>query len=131
MKYFAQNETINNLIESAIEKLKGVVDTATIVGEKIVTEDGTTILPISKISVGYVVGGGEYSDRSSRRVANHFPMAGGSSGGMSVSPVGFIVEKDGDVSFVSVEDKSLYQTCLNLFNSILSKLKQGEKGEED
>ena len=41
------------------------------------TEDGTSIIPISKVTVGYVVGGGEYSDTSKKKTANRFPMTGG------------------------------------------------------
>ena len=130
MKFQEQNSTLNNLIENAMEKLKCLVDSSTIIGEKVVADDGTTIIPISKVSVGYVVGGGEYADLSSRRVANHFPMAGGSSGGMSLSPVGFLVIDGKGVKFINVENKSLYQTMLNLFNSLLEKLKNEEKGNE-
>lgn len=127
MKIYGENETINELIENAMEKLKGLVDSSTVIGDKVETVDGTTIIPVSKVSVGYVVGGGEYADLSSRRVANHFPMAGGSSGGMSVSPVGFLIEKNGELSFVNVENKTAYQTILNLFNTILEKLKKEAK----
>lgn len=129
MKIYEKSETINELIENAMSKLKGLVDSGTIIGDSIITEDGTTIIPISRVSVGYVVGGGEYADLSARRVANHFPMAGGSSGGMSVSPVGFLVEKNGIVSFVNVENKSTYQTILNLVNSFLQKMNQGAGDE--
>lgn len=127
MKIYGENETINELIENAMEKLKGLVDSSTVIGDKVETVDGTTIIPVSKVSVGYVVGGGEYADLSSRRVANHFPMAGGSSGGMSVSPVGFLIEKNGELSFVNVENKTAYQTILNLFNTVLDKLKKEAK----
>ena len=127
MKIYGENETINELIENAMEKLKGLVDSSTVIGDKVETVEGTTIIPVSKVSVGYVVGGGEYADLSSRRVANHFPMAGGSSGGMSVSPVGFLIEKNGELSFVNVENKTAYQTILNLFNTILEKLKKEAK----
>ena len=130
MKIYNDGETLNHLIENAMEKLKILVDTSTIIGDPVRAEDGTTILPISKISVGYVVGGGEYADLSSRRVANHFPMAGGSSGGMSVSPVGFLVVKKGEVEFVNVENKTMYQTILNLFNTLLEKLKKEGKKDE-
>ena len=129
MKFYTNSETINDLISSSMDKIKTIVDSSTIVGEKVVTDDGSTIIPISKISVGYVVGGGEYADLSSRRVANHFPMAGGSSGGMSVTPVGFLIESKGEVKFVNVENKSLYQTVLNMFNTLLSKVE--EKAEEN
>ena len=125
----------NDLISSAVDKIKTIVDSSTIIGESIVTPDETTIIPISKVTVGFVVGGGEYADLSARRVANHFPMSGGSSGGMSVSPVGFlIIKQSGDVDFVNVENKTLYQTVLNMFNSLLAKLEkdqQKEEGEND
>lgn len=122
MKYYSSSDNIQNLIDSAMDKIKTIVDSSTVIGEKVETSDGTTILPISRVSVGYVVGGGEYADLSSRRVANHFPMAGGSSGGMSLSPVGFLIVTEGDVKFVNVENKSLYQTILNLFNNLISKI---------
>lgn len=128
MKFYSSNDNINNLIGGAMEKIKTIVDSSTVIGEKVETSDGTTIIPISRVTVGYVVGGGEYADLSSRRVANHFPMAGGSSGGMSLSPVGFLIIGEGDVKFINVENKTLYQTILNTFNSILNKM--NEKAEE-
>ena len=134
MKYFSNNDNINKLIDGAMDKIKTIVDTTTIVGEKVETGDGTTIIPISKVTVGYVVGGGEYADLSSRRVANHYPMTGGSSGGTSITPIGFLVISEKDVSFVNVENKSLYQTILNMFNSLLGQMQNkeqnsGEKNE--
>lgn len=133
MKQFSNNDNIKNLINGAMDKIKTIMDTSTVVGEKVTTDDGTTIIPISKITVGYVVGGGEYADLSSRRVANNYPMAGGSSGGMSLTPVGFlIITPIQEVKFVNVENKSLYQTFLNIFNSLLACMEEEKaksKGE--
>lgn len=131
MKFYSGSDTIGDLISSSMDKIKTIVDSSTIVGDKVETEDGTTIIPISKVSVGYVVGGGEYADLSSRRVANHFPMAGGSSGGMSVTPVGFLIESEGEIKFINVENKSLYQTVLNMFNALLSKVEKKENEESE
>lgn len=123
MRNYTHSVSVNELISSAIDKVKTIVDSSTIVGETITTPDGSLIIPISKITIGFVVGGGEYADLSSRRVSNHFPMSGGSSGGSSVSPVGFlIIKKDGEVEFVNVENKSLYQTILNMVNSLIEKI---------
>lgn len=130
MKRYTDSTSINDLISSAMDKLKTLVDNSTIVGESLQTPDGATIIPISKVTVGFVVGGGEYADLSSRRVANHFPMSGGSSGGMSVSPVGFLILREESVDFVNVENKSLYQTVLNMFNSLLSKMEKDNDKEE-
>jgi sporulation protein YtfJ len=131
MRIYDHSESIENLIDDAMGKIKTIVDSSTVIGEQVEANDGTTIIPISKVSVGYVVGGGEYADLSSRRVANHFPMAGGSSGGISVTPVGFLLIREGEVSFINVENKSLYQTILNMFNTLLDKIdKKGEENEQ-
>ncbi len=130
MKIYGGSDNINHLIDEAMEKIKVIVDSSTVIGEKVVSDDGTTIIPISKVSVGYVVGGGEYADLSARRVANHFPMAGGSSGGMSVSPVGFLVICENDIKFINVENKSLYQTILNMFNMLMDKLNKDTKEDD-
>lgn len=129
MRIYSGNETINTLIENAMDKVKTIVDSSTIIGDKVETGDGTVIIPISKVTAGFVVGGGEYADLSSRRVANHFPMAGGSSGGMSVTPVGFLIESQGEVKFINVENKTLYQTILNMFNALLAKMEADEEQE--
>ena len=128
MKYNENTTSIDELISNAVDKIKAIVDSSTIVGDSIVSPDGTQIIPISKVAVGFVVGGGEYADLSARRVANHFPMSAGSSGGMSVTPVGFLIIKcDGLVEFVNVENKTLYQTVLNMFNSLMSKLEKKDE----
>ncbi len=132
MKIYTNNDNIKKMIDGAMDKIKTIIDTSTVIGEKVTTDDGTTIIPISKVTVGYVVGGGEYADLSARRVANNYPMAGGSSGGMSLTPVGFLVlMKEGDVKFVNVENKTLYQTVLNMFNSILARMEEEKDDKAD
>ena len=135
MKEFSSCSCIEDLIKSSVEKVKVLMETNTIVGEPIRITDSTVIVPISKASVGFVAGGGEYSDKSNRRVANHFPMTGGSGCGMSVSPIGFVVVNGNNVSFVDVENKSLYQTLVNLADKLISKIKSDSKnnysGEKD
>lgn len=122
MKEFESKSKIDELISSSIEKIKTLVEANTIVGDKINTDSGKVIIPISKISVGFVTGGGEYSDISTRRVATHYPMAGGSGGGMSVSPIGFIVDDGLDIRFVKINESNTYQTVLNFINSLISKI---------
>ena len=132
MKFVDNPNSVSDLISSAFDKIKTIVDSSTVIGDMIETSDGTVIIPISKITVGYVVGGGEYADLSARRVAKHYPLSGGSGGGMSVTPVGFLIESGGEISFVNVENKSLYQTVLNMFNAFLNEMqKEDKKGESD
>lgn len=131
MKQFNNSSSVQDLIKTSLDKVKMLMETNTIVGQEITLKDGTTLIPISKASVGFVSGGGEYSDKSVRRVARHFPMAGGSGCGMSVSPVGFIVIFNGDVKFVDVENKTMYQTLVNLVNKIISKINTNASEEKN
>lgn len=128
MKTFDREESsVENLIDNALDKIKYLMDCNIIIGEPVVSPTGNIIIPISKVSVGFVTGGGEYSDMSNRKVANHFPMAGGTCGGMSVTPVGFLYETEGDVKYIDIENKSAYQTIINLINSIASQFNKGDK----
>lgn len=120
MKIYEKTSTLDNLIEKTLSSLQSISTTKTIFGEPINLPDGTSIVPVSKVSIGFVVGGGEYSDKSSRRVATHYPMAGGSGGGISLSPVGFLVSTDGDIKYIDVEDKNAYQATLNILNKAVS-----------
>ena len=74
MKFVDNPNSVSDLISSAFDKIKTIVDSSTVIGDMIETSDGTVIIPISKITVGYVVGGGEYADLSARRVAKHYPL---------------------------------------------------------
>ena len=117
---------IEEMIETSITKVKTLSESNTIVGDPIKSPSGTIIIPISKVSVGFVVGGGEYNSQSKKSA---YPLAGGSGGGASVTPIGFIVESDGETKFVDVENKSAYQTILNLTNLAIQKIKN--KGNTD
>ena len=78
---------IEGLLGVAMEKLGGMMQVNTVVGEPVLA-GGTTIIPISKVSLGFVAGGGEYG------LKNQGPaFGGGSGGGVSVAPVGFLTSE--------------------------------------
>ncbi len=110
---------LDELINSSIEKIKNLAETNTIIGDPIVSPTGKVIIPVSKVSVGFVVGGGQYNSVNKKLP---YPLAGGSGGGLSVSPIGFIIEDDEGVKFIDVENKTAYQTILNLANTLINKL---------
>ena len=131
MKEFSNNSKIEDLIKISLDRVKTLMETNTIVGEPLKINGETSVIPISKASVGFIVGGGEYADKSNRRVANHFPMAVGSGCGMSVTPVGFVVMSKNNVQFVDVENKTMYQTILNLANKLIDKIKTQKEAQDE
>lgn len=91
---------IGDLMSTTIEKLQEMVSSNTIVGEPIRTDD-VTLIPISKISIGFGTGGSDFSTKNQRpERANSF--GGGGGGGVNVTPVGFLVVKGESVKFLPI-----------------------------
>lgn len=98
----ANENRFDSMFKSSFENIKGMLDSNTVVGSPMELSNGTTIIPISKLSVGFATGGVDTG--ASVQKSNKFGGGGGS--GMSVTPVGFLViGKDGKTEFISVEGK--------------------------
>ena len=94
------SEKLPNMLDSTIAKIREMVDVNSVVGEEITTADGVTIIPISKISVGL---GGGGSDFVSKHVNHHEnPFGGGVGAGIKVTPIAFLIIKDGNVRMLPV-----------------------------
>lgn len=111
---------IERVMDSAFSKIKTIVDADTVIGKPMLLDDGTGIIPISRVTMGFLTGGGEYSDMTGK--SSEFPFAGGSGVGASVVPVGFLVKKDKDYKIINVGDKSLYDKILALVPEALEAL---------
>ena len=96
------SEKLPNMLETTIQKIRDMVDANTVVGQPITTSDGTTILPVSKISIGL---GGSGSDFASSKVPNgQMPFGGGVGAGVKVTPVCFLVVKEGNVRILTIAE---------------------------
>ena len=93
---------INGLMETAMQSIKDMVDVNTIVGEPIHTEGGITLIPVSKISIGFASGGTDFNGKNSPK--NNF--GGGSGAGINISPVAFIVVNGTNVRLLPVAPPS-------------------------
>lgn len=80
---------LNDLMQTAMEKVREMVDTNTIVGQPITTPDGVTLIPISKVSFGFGGAGGDYGKVQPK------DFGGGSAAGVKIDPVAFLVIRDG------------------------------------
>ena len=91
---------IESIMKTTMENIKEMIDVNTIVGDAVETGDGTVIIPISKVSFGFVAGGGEYKDNDNSRRNNadmknegeaQYPFAGASGSCISLVPMAFLV----------------------------------------
>ena len=94
------SNTLPNMLENTIAKIREMVDVNSVVGDPITTADGVTIIPVSKVSVGFGGGGSDFVSKNANKHEN--PFGGGAGGGVKVTPIAFLIVKDGSVRMLPV-----------------------------
>lgn len=94
------SQNLPNMLDSTIAKLREMVNANTVVGEPITTGDGVTIIPVSKVSIGFGGGGSDFVSKNLNHHEN--PFGGGLGAGVKVTPVAFLIIKDGNVRMIPV-----------------------------
>ena len=95
------SQNTSNMLENSIAKIREMLDVNSVIGDPITTADGVTIIPVSKISVGFAGGGSDYVSKNLNKLDNH-PFGGGAGGGVKVTPVAFLIIKEGSVRMLPV-----------------------------
>jgi len=98
------------MMSATLCRLRELADTDTVVGSPMTTPDGSVIVPVSKVSMGFVGGGGEY-DTAKKKEDQSF--AAGSGAGVTVAPIGFLVGRDGRYEMVGFGKESAYEKLLD------------------
>ena len=91
------SKNLPNMLQDTISKIREMVDVNNVIGEPIVVGD-ITIIPVSKVSVGFGGGGSDYV----KNVGTNEPFGGGVGGGVKVNPICFLIVKDGNVRMMPV-----------------------------
>ena len=116
------------LINVTMDKIRQMADSNTIIGKPIKTDDGTTILPVSRISFGFASAG---TDFDGKNVANKDLFGGGSGAGVNIQPVAFLVVKDGCVRTIQLSDGSnTIDRALTMLPELVDKVSALLKKEE-
>ena len=94
------SQTLPNMLENTVAKIREMVDVNSVIGDPITTPDGVTIIPISTVSVGFGGGGSDFVSKNVNKHKN--PFGGGAGGGVKIVPVAFLIVKDGNVRMMPV-----------------------------
>lgn len=89
---------LNEVLEASLANLKKLVDVNTIIGEPLTMPDGTTIIPVSKVSFGFATGGSELPTSKPEN-----PFGGGAGGGVTMQPLAFLVISKGEVKLLQMQ----------------------------
>lgn len=106
-----------------MESIKDMIDVNTIVGDPIESIDGTTIIPISRVCVGFASGGSEFSSIKETDSSNKYPFGGGSGAGVTVKPVAFLVVKGDSIRLLSVDQQNTYDRVIDTAPQIMDMIK--------
>lgn len=91
-----ENTPISDLMQVAMSKVKEMVDVNTVVGAPITTPDGITLIPLSRVSVGFATGGSDFP------VKEKSGFGGANGTGIKIDPIGFLVVKEGNVRMLNI-----------------------------
>ena len=137
---------IENLMNTAMNSIKDMIDVNTIIGEPIQASNNTVIIPISKVGFGFAAGGSEFRGETldeytkkdkEEQVQYRLPFGGGSGAGVSIVPVAFLVVQPNTVKLLPVDHNSCLDRLLDYVpdlidkvNAILNKQMQNKKDEK-
>ena len=112
---------IGDLMQTTLEHIKDMVDVNTVIGEPIPTVNGPTIIPVSRVSFGFLAGGGEYD--LNKLPETDTPFAGGSGAGVSVPPVSFLVVGPDGVKVLPAQQLTAWERAVNCAPQLLEDIK--------
>ena len=116
---------LDNLIDNTIDNLKNVINTSNVIGTPIKV-DGKTIVPVSKVTFGFVTGGAEYS-AGEQNESDELPYASGSGGGVNIVPIGFLMCENDDYKFIKVSKNEGEDKWTELIEATMRVLKDKKK----
>ena len=109
---------INGLMGVTMDKIRELVNSDTIIGEPVSLPDGTTILPVSKVTFGEATGGADFAAKQSKQL-----YGGGRGAGVTVAPVAFLVVKDGNVRTIQLADpNNSLERAITMLPELVDKL---------
>ena len=94
------DKKVNELVERSLRDLDRLADVNTVVGAPILTASGTQVIPVSKVTMGYLTGGGDIGEVKVIKEDESIPFAGGSGAVISLKPAGFLIDDGKNCRYV-------------------------------
>ena len=114
---------IESIMSTTMENIRDMIDVNTIIGDAISTSDGSTVIPISRVSFGFVAGGGEYPVRGGNHADSELPFAGGTGAGVTVQPLGFLVTNADQVRLLPAQYYAPVDRMIELAPQLMCEIK--------
>jgi sporulation protein YtfJ len=120
-----EKNSIGELMDKTMARIREMVDVNTIVGSPITTVDGITLIPVSKVSFGFAAGGSDFQTKKAKEDGPD-SFGGGSGAGVKIEPVSFLVIRDGSVRMISAnaKEQNSVEKFVDAMPDIIDKVKE-------
>ncbi|CDC42985.1 sporulation protein YtfJ [Firmicutes bacterium CAG:449] len=120
---------INEMLSNSLQNLNLIIDSSKVIGSPLKIDEERIIIPLSKITFGFGVGGSEFSSKNEKIISNNliendsnYPFGGGTIGGVNIIPIAFLmIEKDNSKIIRVENDDTLFNKLLELFLKFMAK----------
>ena len=109
---------VQDLMGVSIDKIRQMVDVSTVIGDPMTLDDGTTLIPVSRVSYGFATGGSDLPTKGTQEL-----FGGGGGAGVTITPVAFLIVKNGEVSvkYIAADDNAA-ERIVNLVPEMFDKV---------
>lgn len=109
---------VKDLMGVSIDKIRQMVDVSTVIGDPMTLDDGTTLIPVSRVSYGFATGGSDLPNKNTQEL-----FCGGGGAGISIVPIAFLVVSKGDVRVVPmVAAPDTINQVVNMVPDVVNKI---------
>lgn len=117
------NNKIKNITDEAIKSLNEISERSSVIGKPITIDDKTTVIPITKITMGFRSGGGEYGQIKSIKKGKDYPTSAGSGAVVSIKPSGFLIVSESGAKIVKT-DNDIYDKIFEKTQQIIGRINE-------
>ena len=125
-----KKKKIDSIMEKTAEQLTALVDVNTVIGKPVISASGAQIIPFTKVTMGYLSGGGEYGEVQAIKEDECYPFAGGAGTVINIKPSGFLIDDGKECRVVRVTEDPLdgiIEKAGELIGKIVNKVEDAEE----
>ena len=122
---------LQGVVQATLAQIRNMIDADTVIGTPVETKSGTTIIPISKVAMGFATGGLDFNDKTGGAQGKPQNFGAGGGTGITVQPIGMLcVSKEGDVELINIGIKNptdpieQFSELLDRSPEIIAKIKE-------
>ncbi len=109
---------VQGLLGVSIDKIREMVDVSTVIGDPMTLEDGTTLIPVSRVTYGFASGGSDLPSKGNQEL-----FGGGGGAGINIIPIAFLVVSDGNVRVLPlVASPDTFNQMVSMVPDVVNKI---------